>query len=256
MKTNDLSSRRLTGIRREVKYLIDAEAGARVLSKLQERIPPKLVNGAPSSYRVSVYLDTADREFSKTELEADQLRTKMRVRDYYLLSDDSSPVFGPSCFVEVKIRFGQMVEKSRFEVAREAVPATLTRGPELSSDPAVRPVHQAFEATRQGKPLDPLFVVHYRRYTLQDETRVRITFDDMVSYHVARREMLDTSTCTRRDLPPPLLVEPHWIVEVKSLGAAPAWVEEILDVNRQSGYSKFGTGVRELERRGMLFPIP
>ena len=102
MKENDLSSGRLTGIRREVKYLIDAGAGAEVLSKLKERIPPKLVNGAPSSYRISIYLDTADRNFSKTELDAEQLRTKMRVRDYYLLSEDRSPLFGPSCFVEVK----------------------------------------------------------------------------------------------------------------------------------------------------------
>ncbi len=245
----------MTGIRREVKYLLDPTVGAEALRELQKYAPPKLVNGEPSSYRVSVYLDTPDRTFAKTDLKDEQLSTKMRIRDYYLLSD-ADPVFGPACFLEVKIRFGQMVEKSRFKTSREAIPSTLIHGPAPTTDSSLRSLHEAFEATRNGQPLEPLFVVHYRRYTLQDSDRVRITFDDMVTYHKANTEMLDTTRCTRSDLPPPLLVEPKWIAEVKSLGMAPAWVDEVLDVNRQTGYSKFGTGVQELERRGLLFPTP
>jgi hypothetical protein len=256
MRNSDENNGRLTGIRREVKYLLDPATGKKALAKLGERLSPKIVNGEPSSFRVSIYLDTPDRVFSKAELKNDQLSTKIRLRDYYRL-EGVSPDFGDDCFVEVKIRFGQMVEKSRFTVVRDAVRETLKNGPTLSEDPVTRAAHEAFEATRQGKPLEPLFAVHYRRYTLQDNNdRLRITFDDMVSFHVAGKDTLDTSKCSRSDLPPPLLVEPSWIVEVKSLGASPLWVEEILDAKRQSPYSKFATGVRELERRGLLFPKP
>lgn len=255
MNIENLNSGRLTGIRREVKYLLSAADGKRAFDELKQRVPPKLVNGEPMSYRISIYLDTADRKFSKTELKNEQLSTKMRIRDYYLLKHGEA-MFAPECFVEVKIRFGQMVEKSRFLVPRDAVPSTLRNGPAPSDDPTVRSMHEAFEATRDGGVLEPLFVVHYRRYTLQDETRFRITFDDMVSFHKARPDMMDTTHCTRRDLPPPLLMEPNWIVEVKSLGAPPAWVEETLDVNRQTPYTKFGSGVRALKERGLLFPSP
>ena len=91
-------------------------------------------------------------------------------------------------------------------------------------------------------------------WRLYSGSRLRITFDDMVSYHMPPENTLaNTTGCSRRDLPPPLLVEPMWVVEVKSLGASPAWLDETLDQGRQVDYSKFGTGVRELERRGLLF---
>ena len=41
-------------------------------------------------------------------------------------------------------------------------------------------------------------------------------------------------------------------MEVKTLGPAPSWVEEILKPEWEIAYSKFGTGVRELDRQKWL----
>jgi hypothetical protein len=245
---------RLTGIRREVKYLIPPAGGKKALEALQKRVPAKIVDGSASSYRVSIYLDDAERTFSGSELKNHHMSTKMRVREYYLM-DGSLPLFGEKSFIEVKTRAGQIVEKSRFAVKRSQIARALTDGPPPATEPSIRSAHEAFEATRNGRVLEPLFVVHYRRFTLQDkESRMRITCDDMLSYHMPPEGLTThpSPICSRRDLPPPFLVEPNWVVEIKSLGRAPSWVDEILDPEYEIGYSKFGTGVRELDRRGWL----
>lgn len=246
---------RLTGVRREVKYLIDPAAGRKALDLLLQRVPEKKVDGSSSSFRVSIYLDDNDRSLSNGELENHNVVTKMRVREYYLL-DGSLPLFGEKCFVEVKTRSGQMVEKSRFAIGRQQVEKAVQSGPPISQNSEERTAREAFEEMRSGRPLEPIFVVHYRRLTLQDkESRVRLTIDDMLSYHMPTRDLLtaDPPICSRKDLPPPFLVEPNWIIEVKSIGTTPVWLDGILDPGRQIQYSKFGTGVRELERRNQLY---
>ena len=246
---------RLTGVRREVKYKVDPQSGRRALDKLLQKVPPKIVDGHSSSYRVSIYLDDRDRSLSSGEINNDKVVTKMRVREYYLL-DGSLPLFGEKCFMEVKTRAGQMVEKNRFSVERPHIEEVLQNGPAAPLDTEERAAHEAFEAMREGKALEPIFVVHYRRFTLQDkENRIRLTVDDMLSYHMPPPGLLSSEPpiCSRKDLPPPFLVEPNWIIEVKSVGPAPLWLDDILNPNTQIQYSKFGTGVRELEKRNHLF---
>jgi hypothetical protein len=246
---------RLTGVRREVKYLVSPTIGEKARLLLAKKVPAKTVDGSASSFRVSIYLDNEDRTFSLAEIEEQKAVTKMRVREYYLLRD-SLPVFGERCFIEVKTRSGQMVEKSRFAVERRDIEKTLRDGPSPSSHQEERAAHEAFEEMRKGKPLQPIFVVHYRRYTLQDkENRIRLTIDDMVSWHMPPLGLIEKKqpVCARRDLPPPFLVEPNWIIEVKSTGPTPVWLEDILDSAKQIPYSKFGVGVRELEHKHRLF---
>jgi hypothetical protein len=158
-------------------------------------------------------------------------------------------------FVEVKTRWDQMVEKTRFPVERRSIESLLENGPEPVDDPSIRAAHQAFEASRKGVALRPLFVAHYRRYTLQDRaSRLRITLDDLVSYHMPpARHSSDVTCLARAYLPPPMCTESMWIMEVKSLGASPLWIDEMLGKEQPVAYSKFGIGVKELERRGVLF---
>jgi hypothetical protein len=252
MQENDKA--RLTGVRREVKYLLDRASGNEVYTDLAKRVTPKLRNGETSSYHVSTYMDSPERTFARAELKETRISTKIRVKEYYQLNG-TAPMFSDVSYVEVKTRSGQMVEKSRFAVSRKQIADILTSGPPPSDDPAARAAGEAFEVTRKGMPLAPIFIVHYRRYTLQgSDKRLRITFDEMVSFHVAPEDaVLKATGFSRRELPPPLLVEPMWVVEVKTLGVSPSWLDDILDQGRQVAYSKFGTGIRELERRGLLF---
>jgi hypothetical protein len=251
---NSTHAARLTGVRREIKYLVPPDMGEKARNLLLERIPAKTVNGSASGFRVSIYLDDANRTFSGAEIENQKVVTKLRVREYYRL-EGSLPLFGEQCFIEVKTRSGQMVEKTRFVVDRLNIENVLTEGPRTASNFEDRTACEAFEEMRNGKPLEPIFVVHYRRFTLQDkDDRIRLTIDDMLSWHMPPKGLIEGGRpcCSRRDLPPPFLVEQGWIIEVKSTGPTPQWLDEILESSRQLPYSKFGIGVRELERRNQL----
>jgi hypothetical protein len=244
---------RITGVRREVKYLLGPKEGALIKERVSKNIPAKSVKGTTSSFRVSVYLDTPQYKFAKAELASGRSSIKLRAKDYYVIDGDV-PIFEELCWLEVKARMGTMVEKNRFAVKRTDVARILKTGPDPSADPAERASQEAFESMRAGQPLCPLVVAHYHRHTFQDpEANLRITFDDLVTFHVPPPNLYaDGKVCSRSSLAPPLLAEPKWIVEVKSLGAAPAWVDDIFDIDLQSDYSKFGTGVRRLSGLGLI----
>ncbi len=246
---------RLTGVRREVKYLLERPSGMPVMEQVGQHLPAKSVGGATSSFRVSVYLDTAAGRFAHAELSKARNSVKLRVKDYYLIEADE-PVFASSCWLEVKSRMGTMVEKSRFAVPRMDVPGVLQSPAVADTTAADRLAREAFDAMREGQPLSPILVVHYLRYTFEDpQSQLRVTFDDHVSYHAPPPELFrDGQGCGRGDLAPPLFVEPRWVVEIKSLGTPPRWVDEIFDVEHQVDYSKFGTGVRQLVDYGLLNP--
>ncbi len=253
--SEDQPKKRLTAVRREVKYLLEPQEAAAALKDFREHVPPKVIDGSFRNWRVSVYLDGPGRDLARAELEAKKRSIKLRVKDYYLL-DGGAPVFSDNCWLEVKVRLGAIVEKSRLSVDRQAVAHALIHGPGPIEDTKDQAALEAFEDVRGGNSLTPLFVVHYRRATLQDpESNMRVTFDDQVTYHMPPISLFtENPCCTRRDLPPPVRVEPKWVLEIKSLGSPPAFVDEIVSPERQVDYSKFRTGVKELHKRGLIEP--
>jgi hypothetical protein len=247
VKSDLLSTARL-----EVKYRMDAEGAKRLRSQMIGRLMPKRVHGVASSYRISIYLDTKDRHFSRAELETVRPSIKMRVRDYYHM-DGEFPVFKDVCFVEMKRRDGQMVEKYRLCVPREVVSETVKQGAGLFLNDTVGGDGADTKIECPADSLAAVFAVHYRRFSLEDRAAgLRITFDDSVSYHTATG-VPQPALYRYPALSKPFLVDPARIVEVKSLAALPSWLTEILAGQKQSRQSKFGIGVRELERRKTLF---
>jgi len=245
---------RLTGVRQEIKYLFTPEVGARVLAKVAAAMPAKIVDGQPFSHRVSAYLDAPDHELARQGLALGSQALKLRVKEYYQIVD-GAPVGGPQCWFEVKVRLGAMVEKSRFKVAREGVLDALRDGPPASEDAEARAAIESFEAVRKGRPLAPVIVAHYTRWTLQDpESRLRVTLDKGTTFHMPPRGLYTPAVPmgARVALPPPLEAESRWIMEVKSLGPAPPWLDDALEGFEPADYSKFVTGLRAAERRGLL----
>lgn len=248
---------RLTGVRREIKYLLDPSAGRIARIQLAKRVPEKLIDGSATSFRVSMYLDNYMRRFSKSVLDRQEVLTKLRIREYYVL-DGAVPKTGDECFVEVKTRSGQIVEKSRFGIDRRLLKDLLQKNSNaaLSFQNGTISALSSFEEIRNHEPLEIIFVVHYRRNTLQDpDDRIRITIDDMISFHIPPLDLLNAATPSffRRDLPPPFQVETNWIIEVKTLGTAPGWLDEILPPRNRIHYSKFCAGVLALESNNRLY---
>jgi hypothetical protein len=245
---------RLTGVRQEIKYLFAPEVGARLLEKVAATLPAKIVDGRPFSHRVSAYLDAPDHELSRQGLARGSQAVKLRVKEYYQLID-GVPRGGPQCWLEVKVRLGAMVEKSRFKVARESVLDVLRDGPRASEDQETQAAIESFEAVRRGRPLAPVVVAHYTRWTHQDpESRLRVTLDKGTTFHVPPPGLYTPAVPmgARVALPPPLEMEGRWIMEVKSLGPAPPWLDEVLEGIEPADYSKFVAGLRAAERRGLL----
>ena len=248
------SPARLTGVRQEVKYLFSPEAGARTLEKVAAALPAKIVDGQPFSHRVSVYLDAPDHELARQGLALGSQALKLRVKEYYQIVD-GAPQGGPECWIEVKVRLGAMVEKSRFKVVRAGVLDALRDGAKTADDPEIQAAIDSFEAVRRGRPLTPVIVAHYTRWTHQDaESQLRVTLDKGTSFHLPPRGLYTPAVPigARVALPPPLEAESRWILEVKSLGPAPPWLEEALNGTEPADYSKFVAGLKAAERRGLL----
>ena len=249
------SPARLTGVRQEIKYLFPPEEGARAIGEVGAALPAKIVDGRPFSQRVSTYLDAPDHELARNGLERGSQALKLRVKEYYQVVD-GAPKPGQKCWLEVKVRLGAMVEKSRFQVARDAVLDALRDGPGSSADPEAQAAIDAFEAVRKGRPLKPVIVAHYTRWTYQDvESQLRVTLDKGTTFHLPPAGLYGPAVPmgARVVLPPPLEMEGRWIMEVKSLGPPPPWLEELLDgVEPALEYSKFVAGLRAAERRGLL----
>lgn len=248
------TANRLTGVRQEIKYLMAPDAGARVLAVVEASVPAKIVDGRPFSHRVSAYLDADDRELARQGLARGSQALKLRVKEYYQIVD-GAPRAGDRCWLEVKARLGAMVEKSRFVVDRGRVLELLRDGVPRSDDPETQAAVDSFEAVRRGRPLAPVIVAHYTRWTYQDpESRIRITLDKGTTFHLPPRGLYTPAlpTGARVNLPPPLESEDRWIMEVKSVGATPPWLDGALGGIEPADYSKFVAGLRAAERRGLL----
>jgi hypothetical protein len=248
------TANRLTDVRQEIKYLMSPEAGARVMRAVEEAVPAKIVDGRGFSHRVSAYLDAEDHELACGGLARGSQALKLRVKEYYHVVDGALQV-GDRCWLEVKARLGAMVEKSRFVVGRDRVLEALRNGAPRADDPEAQAAIDSFEAVRRGRPLSPVIVAHYTRWTYQDpESKMRVTLDRGTTFHLPPRGLYtpELPTGARVNLPPPLESEDRWIMEVKSIGATPQWLEGALAGTEPADYSKFVAGLRAAERRGLL----
>ncbi len=248
--TDDDISRLLTMSRREVKYRVDKAEFDGIREALLSSTRPSRLNGVSTSFRISIYLDTPDRRFSRAALKKAEPSVKYRIRDYYFMEGSfSAPVFSDDCFIELKSRIGQMVKKERVLVSRNSVADILrnTKVPFGTGHHLLVSEPVASEAS--GIPLEAIFAVHYRRSTLEDAAAgLRVTFDDMITYHALPDTAADPSLFRLPTLPPPILTDPAHVIEVKSIYALPSRAEEILSDVSPSTKSKFGIGVRAIER--------
>ena len=248
VNNNTLDVKRL-----ELKYRVAHDGLDAILTAFESRIAPKQVDGTAHSYRVSTYLDTLDRRFSRAELARCQPSIKLRLREYFGLDSRDPPGGSERCFVEVKKRQGDAVEKYRFATYRNMVESMVHRE---GTFPVIEDAQQAFETfsrIRGDAPVSPLFIVRYRRYTLEDEAgTLRVTFDSDISYHVPTEAAMTIPYLGMGRLSPPILTDAGTILEIKSVGAPPDWATAIASSLSPSRYSKFGSGVRALDALGML----
>jgi hypothetical protein len=260
----------ITADRAETKYLLGRSAVRAFVHKAASmlhvhRFVGEGANLLPDAhhYVTSIYFDTPSQTHYRAAVADAEHNVKIRAREYYdlmpslaeLATDPRQIVrYQPWVWFEVKRRVEGRSQKLRFRLDKPDVPAFFrgeleaqrTTG-ELGHDEAPASVDTRADIVAYlgtlAEPLVPSCIVNYRRLALQDaDAHLRVTIDVDVGFYAAPSDLWTRSTAlVRGTLGAPLGVEPSALVEVKSAGPAPAWVErELTQLGvRAVSYSKF-----------------
>lgn len=245
--------------RKEVKYRLNAKQHREVLDALAGRM-------AADEYGrtriTSLYFDTPTRDLIARSLEKPLYKEKLRVRWY------GTPTSGERVYVEIKKKYDGIVYKRRVECSLTAAYAYLmgrvpyenacVQNPlsdQLQQDEALtlHSIQIAREidafAARYRNLRPSMYIVcertAYAPVLGADADGLRITFDSGVAYRdVLAGEREAGSTFH------PLLGLGETIMEVKTAGAYPSWLVEVLGGCQAypSSFSKYGAAYQECER--------
>ena len=266
--TRSSGDRAMTADRDEQKFLLDRRGLDAFLSAVSRRLHVHRFVGEgantlpdPDNYVTTIYFDTASHAQLRAALSDREHNVKIRAREYYdmhaslaELATESSQIihYRPWVWFEIKRRDGGRTQKHRFQLDKGEVPSFF------------RGEHAAFEADSEHadpelasivayrrsltEPLLPSVIVNYHRIPFQDATgSLRITVDLDVSFYAPPADLWTrTYALVRGTFGPPVLVERRALIEVKSRGATPDWLQAALAAAeiQPSSYSKFATGGR------------
>lgn len=245
--------------RKEVKYRLNAKQHREVLDALAGRM-------AADEYGrtriTSLYFDTPTRDLIARSLEKPLYKEKLRLRWY------GTPTSGERVYVEIKKKYDGIVYKRRVGCSLTAAYAYLmgrvpyenacVQNPlsdQVQQDEALtlhsiqiaREIDAFTERYRNLRP--SMYIVcertAYAPILGADADGLRITFDSGVAYRdVLAGEREAGSTFH------PLLGLGETIMEVKTAGAYPSWLVEVLGGCQAypSSFSKYGAAYQECER--------
>ena len=221
----------LTFKRYEKKYLLSAEAFARLMPQLQPHIEP---DEYFQSTVCSLYYDTEDCRLIRHSIEGPVYKEKLRLRSY--------GVPGPEdrVFVELKKKYKGIVYKRRVTMpAAEAARWLRGEGEPSEDGQMVREI----EFFLRQNPVRPRAFIACERtaWRAVDDPELRITFDEHIRW---REHDLDLCAGSEGEL---LTEEGAVLMELKLPEAAPLWLAHMLSDERlfPTGFSKYGTAYRE-----------
>jgi hypothetical protein len=261
---------RLTADRDEIKYLLPATQAPDFIHNIAERLSPHryrdarvTVEAPAEQYATTVYFDTAGNDLYRAAV-AEPMHVKVRAREYYDPQLDRPDLgvnghdvlqSGRVIWIELKVRDGQRSRKRRVCISKLDAQRLFCQ---LDASADLRDVHAVGDAdthvheiaselehlrSRLHAPLQPSCVVNYRRLSWQDSgTALRITLDRDVSAFAPPADLWTRSdVLTRRALGQPTFEESCCVLEVKSRGPLPAWLQPVLEQHRATevAYSKF-----------------
>lgn len=261
---------RLTAEREEVKYLVPAGEVKTLAAALGHQLPHHRFtgNGAnplprPRHFVTTIYFDTPARDQFHAAVADPAHNVKMRGKEYYdlhpslaeLATDPRQIVkYQPVLWLELKQRDGNRTSKRRVGIPKAELPAFFEGGvitPQMielqrslhgvESELVLREI--AAHCARFSTPMRADCLVNYRRMPWQDEAGgLRVTLDLGLEFfappadlwrrdHALVRESLGRAVGQGTDA----------VLELKSHGPPPAWLEELLvRVGARPGrFSKF-----------------
>ncbi len=222
--------------RREMKFLLDEEQ-YKTVSDTVSRFMTEDDFGLHTI--LNIYLDNINDDLIRTSLGKPVYKEKLRLRAYgKSVGDDAE------AFLEIKKKYRGITYKRRFEGTYKELFDYVTNG----SPPEKRgQVFEEIDYMIRRLELVPRIVICYDReaYYGNDDKEFRVTFDGNVRYRKTDLDLRHGDGGERLDR------APYRIMEVKSAGAVPLWLVDVLSKNRiyHGSFSKYGTIFQsELER--------
>ncbi len=275
------ADRRMTSERDEAKYLIAPETIKAFAAAMSQRLPHHRFTGEganklprPRHFVTTIYFDTRSRHQYRRALKDSQHNLKMRAKEYYdlhphlaeLATDPLQLVrFQPVLWLELKFRDGTKTGKRRIGIPKHDVPAFFGEGiitsqmvdlqrPAYGADSELVLREIAAYCGRYDEPMQADCLVNYRRMPWQDDEGVlRVTLDVGLEFYLPpadlwqRRQPLIRETLGRA-----VRGTPCGVLEVKTRGALPAWLTDLLVAvdARPAAFSKFEEASRAI-REGL-----
>lgn len=227
----------------EIKYCVNAQQ----YEELRERLTPFLAEDAYGVTDIcNCYYDTPDYRLIRNSMEGAAYREKLRLRSYGVPEDRKSSVF-----LELKKKHQGVVYKRREILTYEEAEAYLNtqRRPDRDSQ-ILREIDWVLHYYER---LIPAMYVSYKRLAMVEKqerttgrrTDLRVTFDWDIRWRVKDIE-LQKGIYGRE-----LLKTGERIMEIKTSGAMPLWLVELLDKMSlyPLSYSKYGRAYTQLQEK-------
>lgn len=225
----------------ETKYIISKAQWEQCQAQFHHYLEP---NEYAQTTISNLYYDTPTFALIRQSLDKPNYKEKLRMRSYDKAVHDMSEVF-----IEVKKKFQKVVYKRRVKATLAQAVAFLEAG-ELDSLPQsqVRSEIQWLQA--RCERLEPKMFIYYDRYAMQgkEDSDLRITIDYNLRY---RYTDVSLASGTYGEA---LLDEDYMIMEIKSSGAYPVWLTQLLSQVEvyKSSFSKYGTAYKLMKKQGEI----
>lgn len=220
--------------RYEQKFLIPIDQ----IDHIKEQIGPYVTqddNASLSHYTIcNIYYDTTNDEIIKRSVSKPMFKEKLRLRCY------GEPKQGDIMFLEIKKKLNGFVNKRRTSISYEDACMLIHE--------KVMPIKKSYHNSQvlneiyfyvKNKQLIPRISLSYDReayYAIDDES-IRLTFDYNMT---SRRDNVNLGRTHEDTL---IVQDERAILEVKTTGALPLWLTNILTANQiyPNSFSKYGT---------------
>lgn len=222
--------------RYEVKYMLTPAQYQTVLREVERRLQTDEYGETTIQ---SLYYDTDTKLLIRNSIEKPLYKEKIRARSYGLASPDSK------VFLELKKKYEKVVYKRRISLKEAELEPFITRGISPKEGQIVRELQYV---CKFYKNLQPSMLLLYDRTAYHEEgSELRVTFDKNIRYRTERLNL-----CAGLD-GKPILEGGKVMLEIKTTGAYPKWLVDVLNNNGiyQTSFSKYGTayGMEEAAKK-------
>lgn len=210
--------------RYEIKYLLSEEKYEKVRHAIEDRT---VTDEYGKNTICNIYYDTPDSRIIRRSIEAPIYKEKLRLRSYGIAER------GKTVFLELKKKYDGIVYKRREDMTYESAQAFL-RDPEPHSQITEEIAY--FIDFYEGLRADTFISYSREAFYEKGNRELRITFDSDI---LARDYDLNLTSGIYGK---PILPQKTVLMEIKTGGAIPLWLTDILSREEiyKTSFSKFG----------------